>query len=106
MRKKKFEPLKLNLNSLEDIFETRKKEVSIAILKAIEYAEPKGIKTVDFAELNFANTMSVRLALNLSDFPQLIDKNIQILEEFEEYEWCAKGVKLKEKFIKRGLVKS
>ena len=66
-----------------------------AILKAIEYAEPKGIKTVDFAELNFANTTSVRLALNLSDFPQLIDKNIQILEEFEEYEWCAKGVKLK-----------
>lgn len=101
MKKEKFKPITIVLNSPEDIFETRKRDVSKAILNAIEYATSKRVKQVDFVELIFNQLATVKLAIDSKDFPELIDKNIKILEGLEEYEMCAKGVKLKQKLTKK-----
>jgi hypothetical protein len=100
VKRQKFKPVTISLTSPEDIFETRKRDVSTAIINAIEHATPKRIKRIDFVELIFNGQVTVRLTIDRKDFSELIDKNVKILEELEEYELCAKGIKLKEKLTK------
>ena len=104
--KEKYEPLKISVKGPEDIFDVHRLSISKAILKAIKYGHSKRMKTIDFAEVDFAGRMIVHLAVDAREFEQLIDKNIQILEEFEEYEICAEALKLKQKMAKKKLVKS
>jgi tRNA A37 threonylcarbamoyladenosine dehydratase len=101
-RTKKYEPLQITISSVEDIFTTHKCDIAKAILRAIKYGYPKKMKIIDFAELKFGpkGEMTVQLAIDRREFSELIDKNLQILEEFEEYEWCAEALKLKEKINK------
>lgn len=103
--KTKYETLKIQVKGPEDIFEVHRLNISKAILNAIRYGYSKRMKSVDFAEVNFAGKMTVHLAVDAREFEQLIDKNIQILEEFEEYEICADALKLKEKMLKNKVKK-
>lgn len=96
----KYEPLKIPVSNIDDVFTTHKCDIAKAILRAIQYGHSKRMKIVDFAELDFGGQMTVQLAVDSREFPELIDKNIQILEEFEEYEICADALKLREKIVK------
>jgi hypothetical protein len=99
--KNKYKPTKIVVDGVEDIFTTHKLTISKAILKAIKYCHSKRIKSVDFAEVDFGGKITVFLSVNALEFKENIDKIIQILEEFEEYEMCAEALKLKQKMAKK-----
>lgn len=99
-RKKKFKPIRLYLDSPEDLFSIHKCEVAKAIIYAIEFANNNGMNMVDFAEVIMNKFMIIYLTIDSREFSELIDKNVKILEENEEYELCAFGLKLKENLQK------
>lgn len=96
---KKYEPIKLKINGPEDLFNIYRKDISKAIINAIKYGYSKNMKTIDFAEVNFAGQIFLNLAIDSREYQELIDKNITILEEFEEYELCAEALKIKQKLL-------
>jgi hypothetical protein len=95
-----YKPLQILVNSPDDIFDIHRLDISKAIIHAMKFGYSKRRKVIDFAELNFAGKMTVQLAIDRREFPELIEKNIAILEEFEEYELCAEALKLKQKIGK------
>jgi hypothetical protein len=99
-RKKKFKPIHLHLDSPEELFSTYKCEVARGIIKAMQFAYENNVEVIDFAEVVLNKFMKVYLAIDTREFSELIDKNIKILEENEEYELCAIGIKLKENLQK------
>jgi hypothetical protein len=96
---RKHKPLSLHVNTLEEIFEKYRKEIAKSIIDALAYAVPLKLREIDFAEVSFQNGMIVKLAMDSTEFESIIDKNILILEEFEDYETCANAVKIKEQLL-------
>jgi len=96
-----FHPLRIKTNSPKEIFNTHKlklaQKVTEGILHCIKYSKPK----IVFAEIVIPKSMEV-VSLNVSEasFMETLDKNLETLEEFEEYEWCAEIMKAKEKLLK------
>ena len=96
-----FHPLRIKTNSPKEIFNTHKlklaQKVTEGVLHCIKYSKPK----IVFAEIVIPNSMEI-VSLNVSEasFMETLDKNLETLEEFEEYEWCAEIMKAKEKILK------
>lgn len=96
-----FEPLTIRLEKTEDVFLLYRLELAIkvteAVLYCIKYNKPKLI----FAEIIIESTKEI-LSFNVteSSFLENLDKNLKILEEYEEYELCAEIMKAKEKILK------
>jgi hypothetical protein len=96
-----FHPLRIKTNSPKEIFNTHKlklaQKVTEGVLHCIKYSKPK----IVFAEIVIPNSMEI-VSLNVSEasFMETLDKNLETLEEFEEYEWCAEIMKAKEKLLK------
>lgn len=96
-----FEPLTIRLEKAEDVFLLYRLELAIkvteAVLYCIKYNKPKLI----FAEIIVESTKEI-LSFNVteSSFLENLDKNLIILEEYEEYELCAEIMKAKEKIMK------
>jgi hypothetical protein len=96
-----FHPLRIKTNSPKEIFDTHKlklaQKVTEGILHCIKYSKPK----IVFAEIVIPNSQEI-VSLNVSEtsFLETLDKNLGILEGFEEYEWCAEIMKAKEKILK------
>lgn len=96
-----FEPLTIRLEKTEDVFLLYRLELAIkvteAVLYCIKYNKPKLI----FAEIIVESTKEI-LSFNVteSSFLENLEKNLKILEEYEEYELCAEIMKAKEKIMK------
>lgn len=96
-----FEPLTIRLEKAEDVFVLYRldlaKKVTEAVLYCIKYDRPKLI----FAEIIIEPTKEI-LSFNVTEstFLENLDKNLIILEEYEEYELCAEIMKAREKILK------
>lgn len=95
----KFKVLEISTISPQDIFETHRKEISKAIIEAIAYGTENKKKKVTFAKVTVGGFMCISLSVSKSEFLNIIDETIQTLIEYEEYEICALGQKIKSKII-------
>lgn len=96
-----FKPLLVTTNKPTDLFTIYKletaKTIVEAVLHCIKYNKPKII----FAEITIPDSKEI-ISLNIGEdsFLESLDKNLNILEEYEEYELCAELVKAREKILK------
>jgi hypothetical protein len=100
MKAEKFVPLQISENNPNELFENHQTELAKAIIRAIDYALTNRRKKIDFAEVIVKDILVIALAIKSDEFDGLLDENIKILEENEEYELCALAVKLKNKIKK------
>ncbi len=101
MKKEKFEPLQILEDNPNEVFENHKKDIAKAIILAIEYALKTKRKKIDFAEISVKGILIIALSIRSNEFDDLLDDNLKILEEEEEYELCALALKLKNKIDKQ-----
>lgn len=100
MAVKKYKPIELHTDNPEDIFQAYKREISKAIIEAIDYGLRSKKKKVDFAQVIIKEILVITLSIDNKEFPELIEDNLENLIEFEEYETCALAMKLKDKLNK------
>jgi hypothetical protein len=100
MKAEKFVPLQISENNPNELFENHQTELAKAIILAIDYALTNRRKRIDFAEVIVKGILVIALSIRSDEFDGLLDENIKILEENEEYELCALAVKLKNKIKK------
>lgn len=96
-RMRKFQPIKLYTDTPEDIFKEHQRDISKAIINAVEYGVKTKKKKVDFAQIIMKEVLVITLSIDSREFKELLEENLQTLIEFEEYETCALAVKLKDK---------
>jgi len=101
MKKEAFQPIRISENNPNQVFENHRTELAKAIVSAIEYAIKKRKKKIDFAEINVKDILIIALSIRSNEFAGLLDDNLKILEEDEEYELCALALKLKNKIDKQ-----
>lgn len=92
---KRFKPIELETSNPQNVFDEYKKEISKKIIEAVEYGVKNKRKQVLFAKIYINGIVCVSLSVNHKEYMDVLDKNIENLIEFEEYETCAIGVKLK-----------
>ena len=95
--RKRFKPIQINANDPSDIFESHRKEISKAIVEGISFGIRNKKKRVDFAKVLIKEVIVITLSIDSREFTDLLDEQLQILIDFEEYETCALAVKLKNK---------
>jgi hypothetical protein len=100
MKKNRFKPIEINANDPSDIFETHRCEISKAIINGVDFGVRNNKKKVDFARVIIKGMIVITLSIDSKEFLDLIDENIHTLVEYEEYESCALGIKLKNKINK------
>jgi hypothetical protein len=100
MKAEKFVPLQISEDNPNELFEKHQIEIAKAIIHAINYAVTNKRKKIDFAEIIVKGILVIALSIRSNEFDGLLDDNIKILEENEEYELCALAVKLKNKINK------
>lgn len=96
-----FKPFTIKLEKADDIFNLYRLELAIKVTEAVLYCIKYNMPKLIFAEVIIDSTQEI-LSLNVTEntFLENLDKNLIILEEYEEYELCAKIVKAKEKIMK------
>ena len=95
-----FEPLSIRTNDPKNAFEEHRYEIAMKIVEAVLHCIKFGkLKTV-FAEIIVPKSKEI-ICLNVeeSNFLENLEKNLDILVEYEEYELCAEIMKAKEKII-------
>ena len=97
MKRKKFKPAKILIESPDDLFEDNKYEISVAIIKAIKHAIEFELDSIDFAVVLLQDFASMTLTIDREDFEDSLEANIKIMEEFERYEACQLITTLQEK---------
>jgi len=95
--RKKFVPIEIHTDSPSEIFELHKIDISKAIINAISHGISYRKKKVDFAYILIKDMLVITLSIDKREFIDLIDDNLKILIDSEEYESCALAVKLKNK---------
>lgn len=95
--RKRYKPIEINAEEPSDIFETHRKEISKAIVDGIEYGIRNKKKRVDFAKVLIKEIIVITLSIDSREFTELLDEQLQVLIDFEEYETCALVMKLKNK---------
>ena len=93
MKAEKFVPLQISEDNPNELFENHQTELAKAIIRAIDYAVINRRKKIDFAEVIVKDILLIALSIRSDEFDGLLDENIKILEENEEYEKCAKVLK-------------
>lgn len=94
---KKFKAIEIQTENPSDIFSTHKVEISKTIISAIEFGIKYKRKRIDFAQIIIKDKLVITLSIDSREFLDLIDQNLEILIEEEEYESCALAVKMKDK---------
>jgi hypothetical protein len=94
---KKFKSIEIETKDPQNVFEDYKKEISKAIIEAVEFGVKNKRKQVLFAKIQINGIVCISLSVNHKEYLEVLDQNIENLVEYEEYETCALGVKLKEK---------
>ncbi len=100
MKRKRFKPIQIFANSPSDIFETHRCEIAKSIIDGISFGIRNKKDKVDFAEVIVKEMIIITLSIDSKEFVQLLNENIEILVEYEEYELCALALKLKNKINK------
>jgi hypothetical protein len=98
--KKKFTPIEIHANDPSDIFESHREQISKGIVYAIQHGIGSRKKRIDFARVIIKGLLVITLSVDSREFMELLDENLEILIEFEDYETCALVMKLKDKLKK------
>ena len=95
-----FEPLSIRTNAPKTVFEDYRYEFAVKIVEAVIHCIKFGKSKTVFAELIIPSSKEI-ICLNVEEdnFLENLDKNLDILVEYEEYELCAELMKAKEKII-------
>lgn len=102
----KFEPLKIDLENIEDekklieaMVNTNKNALHKKIVEGIEYSIKKRLPKIIHAEGYMNGTLVLLVSMNSDDYGFHLEKSLKVLEELEEYEYCSKIVQLKELLV-------
>jgi hypothetical protein len=96
-KRNRYTPIQIHANDPSDIFEINRREISKAIVDGIAFGLRNKKKRVDFAKVLIKEVIVITLSIDSREFTELLDEQLQILIDFEEYETCALAVKLKNK---------
>lgn len=99
-KRKRYKPIRLDIDRPDQVFDVYKREISKAIIEAIDFALRNKKRRVEFAQIIVKNFLVITLSIDNKEFIELIDENLQHLIDAEEYETCALAVKLKSKIEK------
>jgi len=89
--------LVIKTKTADTIFDEYRYDISKALIKGVEWGIRYKKSRVPFADIIVGDILVVQLSIYKSDFPTILDENINTLVEAEEYEICALGMKLKQK---------
>jgi hypothetical protein len=98
---KRFSAIEIETKNPQNVFDDYKREISKAIIEAIEFGVKNKRKQVLFAKIQINGIVCISLSVNQKEYLEVLDQNIENLIEYEEYETCALAVKLKEKLTKQ-----
>ena len=101
MATKRFKPIEIETDNPATIFNDYKFELSKAIIHAVDFGVRNKKKKVDFAFIVIKGILVITLSIDSREYIDLLEQNIDNLVEFEAYEECALGVKLKNKLNKK-----
>ena len=101
MATKRFKPIEIETDNPATIFNDYKFELSKAIIHAVDFGVRNKKKKVDFAFIVIKGVLVITLSIDSREYIDLLEQNIENLVEFEAYEECALGVKLKNKLNKK-----
>jgi len=95
-----FQPLTIRVEKAEDIFVTHRLELAIKLVEAILHCIKYGKSKMIFVEMIVESSKEI-VSLNVQEhnFLDSLEKNLKILEEYEEYELCAEIMKAKDKIL-------
>ena len=96
-KRNRYTPIQIHANEPSDIFENNRRELAKAIVDGIAFGIRNKKKRVDFAKVLIKEIIVITLSIDSREFTELLDEQLQILIDFEEYETCALAVKLKNK---------
>lgn len=96
-KRNRYTPIQIHANKPSDIFENNRRELAKAIVEGISFGLRNKKKRVDFAKVLIKEVIVITLSIDSREFTELLDEQLQILIDFEEYETCALAVKLKNK---------
>jgi hypothetical protein len=96
-KRNRYTPIQIHANDPSDIFEINRRELAKAIVEGIAFGLRNKKKRVDFAKVLIKEVIVITLSIDSREFTELLDEQLQILIDFEEYETCALAVKLKNK---------
>ena len=99
--RKRFKPIQINADEPSDIFEINKLELAKAIVEGIGHGIRTKKKRVDFAKVLIKEIIVITLSIDSREFTELLEEQLQVLVDFEEYESCALVVKLQDKLNKQ-----
>ena len=100
MPARKYKPIEITTDSPDNIFTTRRLDLAKSIVDAIDFSFRNKKSYVDFAHIIIRGTLDITLSIDSREYIDLIETNLPHLIEFEEYELCAKAIKLKNKIQK------
>jgi len=96
-KRNRYTPIQIHANDPSDIFENNRRELAKAIVEGIAFGIRNKKRRVDFAKVLIKEIIVITLSIDSREFTELLDEQLQILIDFEEYETCALAVKLKNK---------
>jgi hypothetical protein len=99
--RKRYKPIEINADEPSDIFENNRRELAKAIVEGIQFGIKNKKNRVDFAKVLIKEVFVITLSIDSREFTDLLEEQLQILIDFEEYESCALVVKLQNKLNKQ-----
>ena len=100
-KRNRYTPIQIHANEPSDIFELNRRELAKAIVDGIAFGIRNKKKRVDFAKVLIKEIIVITLSIDSREFPELLEEQLQVLVDFEEYESCALVVKLQDKLNKQ-----
>jgi hypothetical protein len=100
-KRNRYTPIQIHANEPSDIFELNRRELAKAIVDGIAFGIRNKKKRVDFAKVLIKEVIVITLSIDSREFTELLDEQLQILIDFEEYETCVMVVKLQNKLNKQ-----
>ena len=100
-KRNRYTPIQIHANEPSDIFELNRRELAKAIVDGIAFGIRNKKKRVDFAKVLIKEVIVITLSIDSREFPELLEEQLQVLVDFEEYESCALVVKLQDKLNKQ-----
>lgn len=99
--RKKYTPIEITADDPSDIFETNRRELAKAIVTGIQHGLRTKKKRVDFAKVLIKGIIVITLSIDSREFSDLLEEQLPILIDFEDYESCALIVRLQNKMNKQ-----
>lgn len=99
--RKRYKPIEITAEDPSDIFEENRRELAKAIVDGIQHGLRTKKKRVDFAKVLIKGIIVITLSIDSREFSDLLEEQLPILIDFEEYESCALVVKLQNKLNKQ-----